>query len=274
MRSCAASLWSDALDLVDLLLSEYPRPREKHMIVKLKHLQTLMDGDAAFRAQAIKDRLAHMASRDVHTLLMLALSTKDLLGDLPSVPVHLTHIRGVINPADYLTKSMDTSSFVSMFLRDKSCVQVDAACRPSGSCVTGTPKVSNSMSSPVVSKFSSVKSHLNVPVIDLSQSRKCVPTSAPQHFSIGDAVGTAKVPRVAVGSSVSLAPRGRDASVRSTLPRNGRAVSAPPRLHASSQRVSSPKSTSVVKCQPPVHAYALRPRPCPKPTRFDPSTAK
>jgi hypothetical protein len=74
------------------------------MIVKLRELQALMDGDPAFRtATALEPRTSKQHGMDEENLLVNVAALRDLLTECKHTRILLEHIAGVINPADGFT---------------------------------------------------------------------------------------------------------------------------------------------------------------------------
>ena len=73
-----------------MLGSDYPRPREKHMLIKLRQMQDAIS----------------LSNKEVNKLVTPLLSLGDLLNFYDDNPISLRHIRGDSNPSDALTKPL------------------------------------------------------------------------------------------------------------------------------------------------------------------------
>jgi hypothetical protein len=114
---CKPTQWSDAHNLVDLLMSEHPRPAEASMIVKLRELQAIMDGDPEFRADCIlPQRSLKQRGQDEENMYVNACALRDLLSDCEHVFIPIEHVRGTVNPADPFTKSLDAAYLISHYM--------------------------------------------------------------------------------------------------------------------------------------------------------------
>ena len=88
-----ATIFSDSLDLIKLLSSDHPHPRERHMLIQLREMQK---------------RLA-LSDKEVKKLVLPLLSTQDMFQFYSDSPISLRHIAGPTNPADAFTKPVDVS---------------------------------------------------------------------------------------------------------------------------------------------------------------------
>ena len=91
--SVDATIFSDSLDLINLLMSDYPKPREKHMIIELKRMQ----------------RKLNLVDKEINKLVNPLLSLSDLFVFYEKNPISLRHIRGENNIADAFTKPLDVN---------------------------------------------------------------------------------------------------------------------------------------------------------------------
>ena len=113
-----AHLRSDARNLVDLLRSDYPSPRERSLLPKLRELQRQMEGEAEARGEAVA-RIVYKRDRtaqEEEELLRHFMAVQDLRDECPTVPIVLSHVPGETNPADVFTKALDTSAFVHEYM--------------------------------------------------------------------------------------------------------------------------------------------------------------
>ena len=113
---CSVRAFSDAKDLVSLISSPHPKPAEKHLLIELRRLQALVDGDVGSRVGRLHGISERRIDREVSECVRHVLAINELSAYMPSMPIAVSHIPGASNPADVLTKSVDVRYLASKFL--------------------------------------------------------------------------------------------------------------------------------------------------------------
>lgn len=98
------TLFTDALDLIKLLKSDHPKPTARHMLMEIRQMQ---------------DKLT-ISEKEIKKLVVPLRSLHDMLRFIPSCSIKLEHISGTINPADPLSKPVDSNVLVSKFMSNLS----------------------------------------------------------------------------------------------------------------------------------------------------------
>jgi hypothetical protein len=113
---CTVRVYSDAKDLVSLILSPHPKPAEKHLLIEIRRLQSSLEGDVSARASQLHSVSARRKANDESDCVQLVQAIQDLALYMPDVPILLEHIPGATNPADALTKPVDVRYLASKYL--------------------------------------------------------------------------------------------------------------------------------------------------------------